>query len=93
MVIYMLLIWLERRAGKRSKTMKVIKSEEHHPIDLDDPDTENQLNIYYTRVTIWENVYDVAQYLYELESLDIKEHKLDVADVSNSAFCICMNQQ
>ncbi|KAG2218259.1 hypothetical protein INT45_006260 [Circinella minor] len=92
MVIYMLLIWLERRAGKRSKTMKVIKSEEHHPIDLDDPDTENQLNIYYTRVTIWENVYDVAQYLYELESLDIKEHKLDVADVSNSAFCICMNQ-
>ena len=89
----MLLVWLERHAGKRSKTMKAIKSEEHHPVDLADPDTENQLNIYYTRVTIWENVYDVAQYLYELDSLDIKKHKLDVADVSNSAFCACMNQR
>ncbi|KAI9274749.1 hypothetical protein BDA99DRAFT_556145 [Phascolomyces articulosus] len=92
MAILVLLIWLERRAGKRSKSMKTMKSIDHHPVDLDDPDTENQLDIYYTRVTIWENVYDVAKYLYELNSLDIKEHKLDPSDISSSAFCTCMNQ-
>ncbi|KAI8138610.1 hypothetical protein BJV82DRAFT_290047 [Fennellomyces sp. T-0311] len=92
MAMYLLLIWLERRAGQRSKGLGGFKGEDHMPVDLDNPDAENQLNIYYTRVTIWENVYDVPQFIHELDSLDIKTLKTDPADLSNAAFCACMNE-